>query len=133
MVYSRWIIVAAVLGMTGVAAGALGAHALRTRLDPDALLTFETAVRYQMYHALALLAVAWVMKEKPSTRASASAVCMLLGVLLFSGSLYGLVLQGWRWLGPVTPVGGLLLMAGWFLLALAARSPAPSSTTASDS
>lgn len=131
--YSRWIVVAAVLGLTGVAAGALGAHGLRTRLDPDAMRAFETAVRYQMYHALALLAVAWVMKENPSMRASASAVCMLLGVVLFSGSLYGLVLQGWRWLGPVTPVGGVVLMAGWFLLALAVRSRAPFSATAPDS
>ena len=103
-----------------MAAGAFGAHALKNHLDPDNLVTFEVAARYQMHHALAILATAWVMSIRPSRVASASAICTVLGIVLFSGSLYGLSLLGWQWLGPVTPLGGLLLMSGWLLLAVAA-------------
>jgi len=120
----RWIAVASAMGLLAVAAGALGAHALKGRLEPDDFATFEVAVRYQMYHALALLAVAWVASTRPSKAASAAGYCMLLGVVCFSGSLYGLIFLKWRWLGPITPFGGVLLMTGWFLLAVAAlRSP----------
>ena len=115
-----WLSVGALLGLIGVAAGAFGAHALKGRLGPDALVAYETAVRYQMYHAFALIATAWVMSQEPSRAAFAAAICFLVGVLFFSGSLYGLTLVGWKWLGPVTPLGGLILMVGWLLLALSA-------------
>ena len=83
-----------------------------------------------MYHALALLAVAFVASMRPSRAASASAVCMLLGIVLFCGSLYGLALTDWRFLGPVTPIGGVLLMCGWLLLVVAALGhPAAGNTS----
>lgn len=115
-----WIGIAAINGLIAVAAGAFGAHALKDKLEPNMLTTFETGARYQMYHALALIAVAWVMSTQPSRVIHASAWCMLIGIILFSGSLYGLTLLNWRWLSPVTPLGGLSLMAGWLLLAIAA-------------
>ncbi len=116
----RWVAIAAVNGLFAVAAGAFGAHALAKRLDPGDLATFEVGVRYHMYHALALLAVAWVMSLRSSRAIRCSAACMMAGIILFSGSLYGMCLAGWRWLGPVTPIGGALLMVGWLLLAVAA-------------
>ena len=104
----------------GVALGALGAHALRARLEPRMLDAFEVAVRYQMYHALALLAVAWVAGRSPGTLAPAAGWLFVAGTVLFSGSLYGLSLGGPRWLGPVTPLGGAAFIAGWLCLAVAA-------------
>lgn len=118
--YNTWIGIAAINGLIAVAAGAFGAHALKEKLDPKMLAAFETGVRYQMYHALALLAVAWVMSTQPTRLVHTSAWMMLIGIILFSGSLYGLTLLDWRWLAPVTPVGGLSLMVGWLLLAISA-------------
>ncbi len=112
---ARWVAVAGVLGLTAVAAGAFGAHALKTRLEPRDLQAYETAVRYQMIHALALVGLAWWMTQHPSSLTRAAAFCMVLGVVAFSGSIYALVLTHWRWLGPVTPAGGLLMMIGWLL------------------
>jgi len=109
--------IAAVLAMTSVALGAFATHGLRGHLDPGDLATFETAARYQMYHGLALLAVAWIMDRWPGPLVVWSARLILVGVLIFSGSLYVLVLHGQRWLGAVTPLGGLFLMGGWLLLA----------------
>lgn len=103
-----------------VAAGAFGAHALRARLGPADLATFETGARYQMYHALALIAVAWVAHQWPGTLPRAAGWLFVLGTLVFSGSLYTLVLTGQRWLGAVTPIGGVAFLAGWACLALAA-------------
>ena len=116
---STLIVAASLLGLTAVAAGAFGAHALKDRLDPAELAAYETAVRYQMFHALALIGVAWVGSLSPSRLAPASAACMMIGVVLFSGSIYGLILLEWKWLGPVTPLGGLMMMVGWLLLAIA--------------
>lgn len=113
------IALAATNGLIAVIAGAFGSHALKSRLDTGELATFDVAVRYQMYHALALMAVAWVMSIRPTRTASAAAICMLVGIVLFSGSIYGLSLFKWRWLGPVTPIGGVSLIAGWVLLAIA--------------
>ncbi len=115
-----WVAVAAVNGLIAVLSGAFGAHILATRLDAKSLHAFEIGARYQMYHAIALLGVAWMMTERPGRLTSASGFCMLFGVVLFSGSLYGISLAEWSWLGPVTPIGGLLLMMGWLLLAVAA-------------
>ena len=102
----------AVLGFLGVAAGAFGAHGLRGALAPDRLEIFETAVRYQLIHALALLAV-------PILGAAGAGWAFLAGTIIFSGSLYLLVLTDQRWLGAVTPIGGVVMLAGWVLLAVA--------------
>ncbi len=104
-----------------VAAGAFGAHALRARLPADLLAVFETAARYQMYHALALLAVAWAAGRWPHTALIGWAGWLFVGgTVLFSGSLYALSLSGVRWLGAITPLGGVAFLAGWGCLALAA-------------
>lgn len=110
-------VLGAVSAGLAVAAGAFGAHALRIRLPPDLLAVFETGARYQMYHALALLAVAWAASRWPTPALQAAGWCFVAGTVLFSGSLYLLSLTGVRWLGAVTPLGGLLLLAGWLLMA----------------
>lgn len=104
-----------------VAAGAFGAHALRTRLPADLLQVFETAARYQMYHALGLVAVAWVVGRWPGELPQWAGWLFVVGTILFSGSLYALALSGVRWLGAITPLGGVAFLAGWVCLALAAR------------
>ncbi len=103
-----------------VAAGAFGAHGLRSRLDPQALGVFETAARYEMYHALALLAVGWASTRWPGPWPARAGWLFVLGTLLFSGSLYALTLSGIRWLGAITPFGGVAFLAGWLCLAVAA-------------
>jgi len=110
----------ALFGLTGVAAGAFGAHALKARLDPDALAVFETGARYQLVHALALLGAAWVAQQWPGRAARLSAMLFGAGIVLFSGSLYALALTGVRGLGAITPVGGVLLLLGWLAMAVAA-------------
>jgi uncharacterized membrane protein YgdD (TMEM256/DUF423 family) len=118
---ARWAAVAGgALGATGVAAGAFGAHALRSRLAPDMLAVFETAARYHLLHALALMGAAWVAQQWPGRWAGAAIVLLLGGILLFSGSLYLLAGTGERAFGAVTPVGGLALLGGWLALAVAA-------------
>jgi uncharacterized membrane protein YgdD (TMEM256/DUF423 family) len=103
-----------------VAAGAFGAHALRVRLDAGALAVFETGARYQMYHAVGLLAAAWAVVRWPGPWAVRSGWLFAAGTLLFSGSLYALALGGVRWVGAITPLGGLAFLAGWLCLAVAA-------------
>ena len=100
-----------------VAAGAFGAHALRATLTPEDLATFETAVRYQMYHALGLFAVAWASTQWESAAVTVAGWAFVVGILIFSGSLYVLVLTGPRWLGAITPIGGVAFIVGWVLLA----------------
>jgi uncharacterized membrane protein YgdD (TMEM256/DUF423 family) len=104
--------------LLSVAAGAFGAHALRGRLRPDHLAIFETAARYQMYHGLALLAVAWAVPRWPGALPQWAGWLFLIGTVLFSGSLYALALTGAPWLGAVTPLGGAAFLAGWFCLAM---------------
>jgi uncharacterized membrane protein YgdD (TMEM256/DUF423 family) len=111
----------ALSGLVSVAAGAFGAHALRTRLPAELLAVFETAARYQMYHALALMAVAWAATRWPGPLPQWAGWLFVAGTLLFSGSLYALALSGVRWLGAITPLGGLAFLAGWVCLALAVR------------
>jgi uncharacterized membrane protein YgdD (TMEM256/DUF423 family) len=106
-------------GFLAVALGAFGAHALKGRLDADMLATFEVGVRYQMVHALALLAVAWACTRWPGALVNASGWLFVAGSVIFSGSLYALSLTGLRWLGAITPLGGLGLLAGWLCLAWA--------------
>jgi uncharacterized membrane protein YgdD (TMEM256/DUF423 family) len=107
----------ALVAFLAVAFGAFGAHALRARLTPEDLAIFETGVRYQMYHAFALLAVAWASSRWPGGLTHAAGWAFFAGILIFSGSLYVLVLSGQRWLGAVTPLGGVAFLAGWLLLA----------------
>jgi uncharacterized membrane protein YgdD (TMEM256/DUF423 family) len=107
-----------------VAAGAFGAHALRARLGTDLLTTFETGARYQMYHALALFAAAWLTTRTPAPQAVWAGWLFVLGTVVFSGSLYLLAFTGQRWLGAVTPIGGLAFLAGWISLGWAAVRPA---------
>ena len=114
--------VGALSALISVAAGAFGAHALRGRLTPEYLAVFETAARYQMYHALGLLAVAWAITRWPGPLPVWAGWLFLAGTVLFCGSLYILALTGIRWWGAVTPLGGVAFLAGWLCLALSARS-----------
>lgn len=114
---SRWLIIAALFGFLGVAAGAFGAHGLAERLDAARLATWETASRYQLLHALALLAVAWLAsRADASGRVTLAGWAFTGGVLLFSGALYALALSDAGWLGAIAPVGGVLLLVGWVAL-----------------
>lgn len=115
-----FLILGSLSGALSVALGAFAAHALRERLEPRMLEVFKTGVQYQMMHALALLAVAWVCSRTASPFAPAAGICFLAGTLLFSGSLYAMTMGGPKWLGPITPLGGLSFMLGWLCLAAAA-------------
>lgn len=114
------VVAGALLGLLGVAAGAFGAHALEGRLDPDALSIFETGARYHMYHALALAALGALAARAPDPLWGTAGWLFLLGVVVFSGSLYALALTGIRWLGAITPLGGVALLAGWGATAVSA-------------
>ena len=107
-------------GLIAVVFGAFGAHALRNTLAPAMLETFEVAVRYQMYHSLALIAAAWAATQWDTPFTTAAGWCFIGGTLIFSGSLYVLSLTGIRWLGAITPIGGLAFIAGWACLMIAA-------------
>jgi len=131
---SVWIALGAACGGLGVVLGAFGAHALKARLGEAALQTWQTAVSYQLVHALALLAVGILIRlvaplggeptsVAPDRLLGVAGLSFALGVLLFSGSLYALALGGPRWLGPVTPLGGVAFIAGWIALAVAALRP----------
>lgn len=105
-------------GGLAVAAGAFGAHALKTSLAPEALAVFDTAARYQMYHALALLAAAWAAERAPGPAALLAGWSFLAGTLLFCGSLYALTFSGIKALGAITPLGGGAFLLGWVALAV---------------
>jgi len=111
-----------VSAFVAVALGAFGAHALRGRLVPDMLIVFEIGVRYQMYHALALLGVGGVAGRLPGGAVATAGWLFVAGTVLFCGSLYALAFTGQRWLGAVTPLGGAAFLAGWAALAWAAWS-----------
>ena len=112
---NKWLMVAGFFGFSGVGLGAFAAHSLKNLLTPEQLAVFQTGVQYQLWHALALLIVALWLSRDASRWLRAAAWCFALGTPLFSGSLYLLTLAGWR-VGLVTPLGGLLLMAGWSCL-----------------
>lgn len=112
--------IGAVLGAAGVALGAFGAHGLKSRVGPDLLAVFETAARYHLIHALAVLAAAWAVDRWPGAWAVAAAWLFVAGIAVFSGSLYAMALTGQRWLGAITPLGGVCFIAGWVALAVAA-------------
>jgi uncharacterized membrane protein YgdD (TMEM256/DUF423 family) len=110
----NWTAIGAISAFIAVALGAFGAHGLRNTLEPRMLEVFEVGVRYQMYHALALVAVGTV------SNANLAGWFFLAGTVLFSGSLYGLALTGARFFGPITPLGGLCFLVGWAMVAKAA-------------
>lgn len=113
------LLLGAFFGACSVAAGAFGAHALREHLDAYHLQVWNTAAQYEMYHALALLLVAALVAREPqneSTSLKASVVCFATGIIIFSTTLYALALTGIKWLGAITPIGGLLLIVGWLCL-----------------
>jgi uncharacterized membrane protein YgdD (TMEM256/DUF423 family) len=105
------------LAALGVGLGAFGAHGLKSVVTAERLAVFETGVRYQMYHALGLLALAWAISRWPERRLAPAAWLLLFGTVVFSGSLYLLVLTGTGWFGAITPLGGVALIAGWALVA----------------
>ena len=116
-----WFIVGALAGALGVALGAFGAHGLKASVSDDMLKVFETGVRYHMYHALALLAVGLAAQRWPGSWIQAAGWLFVVGIVLFSGSLYLMTFTGIRWLGAITPLGGLAFILGWVALALSAR------------
>ncbi|WP_039915929.1 DUF423 domain-containing protein [Cellvibrio mixtus] len=123
-----FIAIAAISGFFSVVIGAFAAHGLKKMLTPGMIDVVKTGVQYQMYHALALLIVACLLRYKPSTSGlKASGWAFILGSLMFSGSLYALALGGPRWLGPITPLGGLCFLVGWALLAIVGWRTKPES------
>ncbi len=115
-----FLLAGAIFGFVGVAAGALGAHGLREKLSADMMSIFETAVRYQIYHALVLLALGGLADRLPATQVNLAGWLITGGTIVFSGTLFILSLSGQRWWGAITPLGGLGLLAGWSCLAWAA-------------
>jgi uncharacterized membrane protein YgdD (TMEM256/DUF423 family) len=109
--------IGAISAFIAVAAGAFGAHALKDIVSTDRLVVWETAVRYQMYHALGLLVVAYLAGQKSAGPARVAGWLFVAGTLVFSGSLYALTLSGVTWLGAITPLGGLAFLVGWLILA----------------
>lgn len=109
----------AIFAFLAVTAGAFGAHLLKGRLSSDLLDIFETGIRYQMYHSLALFAVSWFQSRCPSKWIRWSGWLFISGIVLFSGSLYVLVFTDQRWLGAITPLGGTSFLAGWLCLSVA--------------
>ncbi len=110
----------AAFGFLGVAAGAFGAHALKSILTPDLLQVFEVGVRYLMYHALALVGVGLLGRQAPQRALNVAAGAFVAGIILFSGSLFLLAFNGTRWIGAITPIGGAAFLIGWASLLKAA-------------
>jgi uncharacterized membrane protein YgdD (TMEM256/DUF423 family) len=126
--YRLWLVCGAMLGALAVACGAFGAHGLESHLKKDGsygpddvrlIEVWETAARYQMYHALALLAVGLVGVRRRSRAVFVAGAAMTLGTIIFSGCLYALVLSGQKWLGGIVPIGGALMIVGWIALTVA--------------
>ena len=114
----NWIILGASLAGVAVILGAFGAHGLKSKVSPADLAIFETGVQYHMYHALGLILIGVLGFHYNSDVIQLPAVLLSIGILIFSGSLYILVLTGLRWMGAITPIGGVAFIAGWLLLVL---------------
>lgn len=126
----RLFVAGALLAFLGVAAGAFGAHWLRSFVPADLLAVFETGARYQMYHSFGLIFAALTMSRWPGKLPAAAGALFILGTLLFSGSLYLMALTGVRWLGAITPLGGVAFLTGWACLALGVlRAPVGTGST----
>lgn len=115
-----WFATGAVLAGLGVVLGAFGAHGLKARVSAEMLVIFETGVRYHLIHALGILAVAFGLSRWPSGFVVAAGWLFVVGILVFSGSLYVMTLTGAKWLGAITPLGGLAFILGWTALAIGA-------------
>lgn len=121
--HKRFLITAAFLGALSVVLGAFGAHLLKDMLTPQSLNTFETAVRYQFYHVFALLATGILYTNWPGKMLRVAGVLFIIGIILFCGSLYLLTILSvnevtdFRWIGAITPLGGLSFIAGWLCIA----------------
>ena len=113
-----WIVLGSCLMALAVAIGAFGAHGLKLKVSNEDLLIFETGVRYQIYHSIALIILGWIIYTTPSLKLSIIGYLFTSGILLFSGSLYILVLTNFRWFGAITPIGGLCFIFGWILFAI---------------
>ncbi len=111
-----FFLVGSISALIAVVLGAFGAHGLKGRLTTEMLNAFEVGVRYQMYHALALLAVAWALSRWPRAEVTAAGWLFVAGTIIFSGSLYLLSLTGARWIGAITPIGGVAFLLGWLSL-----------------
>ena len=114
--YTTWIITGSIFAGLAVLFGAFGAHGLKSRISPEDLVIFETGVRYQMYHALALIVLGLIAMNPAVNISSLPFVLFVLGIVIFSGTLYLIPLTGLRWLGAITPIGGTALIAGWMSL-----------------
>jgi uncharacterized membrane protein YgdD (TMEM256/DUF423 family) len=111
-----FITLGAALGLLAVVAGTFGAHGLKGHVEPDLLAIYHTGAQYHMYHALALLLTGLVYERHPSRPVAAAGWCFVVGVVIFSGSLYALAISGQRWLGAITPIGGVSFLVGWAML-----------------
>lgn len=111
-----FFLVGSISALIAVGLGAFAAHGLKGRLSPEMLNAFEVGVRYQMYHALALLAVAWALSRWPRAEITVAGWLFIAGTIIFSGSLYLLSLTGVRWIGAITPIGGVAFLLGWLSL-----------------
>ena len=119
---NNFFLIGAVFGFLGVALGAFGAHGLRARLSPEMLAVFEVGVRYQMYHALALLVLALAIERRGRSRLlTIAGWSFMTGIVIFSGSLYALAVSGITTFGAITPIGGLAFLMGWLCVALGGR------------
>lgn len=119
--HKLFLILSSISGILAVSLGAFGAHALKDKLTKEGTLdTYQTAVQYQFYHTLALLTIALLMIKYQSQWLNYAGYSMTFGILIFSGSLYVLCFTGMKWLGAITPIGGLLFIAGWVFLLLTA-------------
>ena len=111
-----WIIIGSVLAALAVSIGAFGAHGLKSKVSSEDLVIFETGFRYQMYHSLGLILIGILGFHYPSNIIQLPAILFLIGIIIFSGTLYLIPLTGLRWFGAITPIGGTALIAGWIVL-----------------
>ena len=114
--YTTWIIVGSFFAALAVIFGAFGAHGLKSKVSPEDLIIFETGVRYQMYHALGLVLLGLLGMSTSFSISQLPALFFVIGIIIFSGTLYLIPLTGIRWLGAITPIGGIAFIAGWFML-----------------
>lgn len=119
--HKLFLLISSVSGILAVSLGAFGAHALKEKLTTEGTLdTYQTAVQYQFYHTLALLAISFLLTKYDSSWLNYAGYSMTIGIVIFSGSLYILCFTGIKWLGAITPIGGLAFILGWFFLLLTA-------------
>ena len=114
--YTTWIIAGSFFAALAVIFGAFGAHGLKSKVSPEDLIIFETGVRYQMYHALGLVLLGLMGMSTSFSISQLPALFFVIGIIIFSGTLYLIPLTGIRWLGAITPIGGIAFIAGWFML-----------------